>query len=76
MENSVGLITALCPHIGYEKAADLAKEALRTGEPVRSLILKQGLLTQEDLETILNPMSMTEPGISGKDSVINRNETK
>ena len=40
---SVGIITAICPHVGYEKAAILAKEAIRTGASVRDLILRDGL---------------------------------
>jgi len=66
VENSVGIITALCPHIGYQQAASIAKTALRTGESVRSLILKENLLDKETLDEILNPISMTEPGISAK----------
>jgi aspartate ammonia-lyase len=67
VENSVGIITAICPHVGYQAAADIAKKALKTGEPVRDLILKEGLLTEEHLDHILNPVNMTEPGISGKE---------
>ena len=66
-ENSVGIITALCPHVGYEKAAQLAKQAIETGASVRKLILDEGLLDQEALDKILDPYSMTEPGISGKE---------
>ncbi|MBE5868775.1 MAG: aspartate ammonia-lyase [Lachnospiraceae bacterium] len=66
LENSVGIITAICPHVGYQKAADIAKKALKTGESVRSLILQEKLLSAEELEAILDPVKMTEPGISGK----------
>ena len=66
VEQSVGLITATCPYIGYEKAASIAKEALRTGRPVRELILEQKLLPQEQLDQVLDPFVMTEPGILGK----------
>ena len=66
VEKSVGTITALVPHIGYQPAADIAKEALKTGETVRSLILREGLLTEEELDIILNPEQMTKPGIAGK----------
>ena len=72
MENSVGIITAICPHVGYQAAADIAKKALKTGEPVRDLILKEGLLTEEHLGHILNPVNMTEPGISGKELLMNK----
>ncbi len=67
VENSVGIITALCPHVGYQKASLLAKQAIKTGESVRELILREGLLNQKELDCILNTMSMTEPGISGKE---------
>ena len=67
VENSVGIITAICPHVGYQAAADIAKKALKTGESVRSLILQEGLLTEKDLENILDPVHMTEPGISGRE---------
>jgi len=67
VEGSVGTITALCPHIGYARAAKLAKEALHSGIAVHQLILDQGILTREELDTILNAYSMTEPGISGKE---------
>lgn len=67
VENSVGVITALTPHIGYQHAADIAKKAIKTGEPVRKLILAEKLLTEDELNVILDPMSLTEPGISGKE---------
>ena len=67
VEHSVGIITALCPHVGYEKAAEVAKRAIETGAPVRRLILEEGLLDEAALDKILDPYSMTEPGISGKE---------
>lgn len=67
VDNSVGIVTALCPHIGYAKAASLAKKAIKTGVPVRKLILDEGLLNEQELEEILNVKNMTEPGISGKE---------
>lgn len=70
---SVGIITALCPHVGYEAAAVIAKEAIDTGASVKELILRDKLLTEEELDIILNPYSMTEPGISGE-NLLNKNE--
>ena len=67
VENSVGIITAICPHVGYQKAADIAKRAIKSGESVRTLILEEGLLTEEELNYILDPVQLTEPGIPGKD---------
>ena len=69
VENSVGIITAICPYVGYEKAASVAKEAIRTGCSVRELVVSKGLLTNEQLDIILDPFSMTEPGISGNDKL-------
>ncbi|MEQ2835797.1 aspartate ammonia-lyase [Dorea formicigenerans] len=67
VENSVGIITAICPHVGYEKTADIAKKAINSNESVRSLILKENIMNEEELSRILDPIHMTEPGISGKD---------
>ncbi len=71
LENSVGIITAICPHVGYQKAADIAKKALMTGESVRNLIRQEELMTEEELDRILDPVHMTEPGISGEE-LLNR----
>ena len=70
VENSVGVITAICPHVGYQKAADIATQAIKTGESVRDLILKEGLLTEDELNEIMDPVNMTEPGISGKELLV------
>ena len=62
VQRSVGVVTALNPYIGYKKAADIAKESLKTGESVRSLILKEGLMSAEQLDKVLDPHRLTEPG--------------
>lgn len=67
VHNSVGIITAINPHVGYEAASAIAKEALETGKPVRELCIERGLLTNEELDIILHPFEMTNPGISGKE---------
>ncbi len=67
VESSIGIITAICPYVGYEAASRVAKEALRTGRSVRDLILEKGLMDVEQLKTLLDPYTMTEPGILGKD---------
>ena len=64
VENSVGIITAICPYVGYQKAAEIAKEAIKTGESVRKLIIEKGLLAKEQMDEIMDPVQMTEPGIS------------
>ncbi|MBY9078129.1 aspartate ammonia-lyase [Paenibacillus sp. HN-1] len=65
VEKSIGLITALNPHIGYETASMIARESLSSGKPVRDICLERGILSQEALNLILNPFEMTEPGIAG-----------
>ena len=66
LDNSVGIVTALLPHVGYENSSMLAKEAYATGRPIRDLILEKKLLTQEAMDIILSPEEMTVPGIAGK----------
>lgn len=70
VENSVGVITAICPYVGYQKAAEIAKKAIKTGDSVRELILKEKLMDKEQLDAILDPVNMTEPGISGKEGSV------
>jgi len=64
---SVGTITAVCPYIGYAQAAALAKEALKTGIPVRTLLIERGVLAAEEMERILDAHNMTKPGVPGKE---------
>lgn len=66
VERSVGIITAINPHVGYETAARIAKEAIETDRPVREICIERGILTAEELDIILDPMEMTNPGIAGK----------
>lgn len=67
VENSVGIITVINPYVGYQKAADIAKEALSTGRSVRELLIEKGLFDEKQLDEILNVYNMTEPGIMGKE---------
>ncbi len=64
LDNSVGIVTALLPHIGYEKSAELAREAYTTGKPIREIVLDCGLLSKKELDHILSPRQMTRPGIA------------
>ncbi|MBQ8536567.1 MAG: aspartate ammonia-lyase [Clostridia bacterium] len=59
VERSVGIVTALCPLIGYSAACSLAKEALRTRTPIRELVVAHGLLTPQQAEQALEPRNMT-----------------
>lgn len=62
VHNSIGLVTALVPHIGYEASNELAKEALELNKSVYSLVLEKGLLSKDKLEMILAPENMIRPG--------------
>ena len=61
VDNSIGIVTALNPYIGYENASRVAKEALRRGCGVTELVLEEGLLTREQLDDILKPENMIRP---------------
>jgi fumarate hydratase, class II len=61
MERSLMLVTALNPHIGYDAAAKVAKEALASGRTLREVVLAQGLMSAEALDRALDPMAMTKP---------------
>ncbi|WP_017813569.1 MULTISPECIES: aspartate ammonia-lyase [Paenibacillus] len=67
VERSVGMITALNPHLGYEVVSRIAREAIQTGKSVRELCLLYNVLTEEELNIILDPYQMTEPGIAGEE---------
>jgi len=60
-ERTLGLATALNPYIGYRAAAEVVKESLATGRPIRDVVLGKGLLTTEQLDRILDPQATTEP---------------
>jgi aspartate ammonia-lyase len=60
-ESSVGLATLLNEHIGYAKAAEIAKLSVKTGNTLRELILEKGLMTREALDKALDPKRVTEP---------------
>jgi aspartate ammonia-lyase len=62
-EGSMSIVTVLNPHIGYAKAAEIAKEYLKSGKSIRQLVLEKGWLSAEELDRILDLRGMTEPGI-------------
>ncbi len=66
VDGSIGIITALLPHIGYEDASAIAREALTTGKPVKQIILSKGIMSKDKLNAILAVEQMTRPGIAGK----------
>ncbi len=61
IQNSIGIVTALNPVIGYKNSTKIAKEALETGKGVYDLILEHGILSKEDLDLILSPENMIKP---------------
>lgn len=61
VKNSIGIVTALNPIIGYKNSTKIAKEAMATGKGVYDLVLEHDILSQEDLDTILRPENMVEP---------------
>jgi len=62
VERSLAMVTALSPHIGYDAAAKIAREAYESGKTIREVALEKGVLPAGDLEKILDPWRMTEPG--------------
>ena len=58
VENSIGTVTALCPYIGYSRAADIAKRALKEGKSLRRVILEAKILPEDKLDEILDPKKM------------------
>ena len=60
-ESSVGLATLLNQYVGYAKAAEIAKESVRTGKTLRQLILEKGLMSEKDLAKALEAKRVTEP---------------
>ena len=71
LNRSVGIVTALLPHLGYEVCSDLAKEAYNENRAIRDIILERGLLTEAEMNHILSPEEMTKPGIAGQDVLKN-----
>lgn len=61
VKNSIGIVTALNPYIGYKNSTVIAKEALESGKSVYDLVLEHGLLTREKLDDILDPKNMLQP---------------
>ena len=61
IEWGLSLVTALAPHIGYDQAAGLAKEAFRIGKTIREVALARKVLPKEKLDDLLNPAHMLQP---------------
>ena len=69
---SVGIITALNPHLGYETSANIAHEAMKSKVSIRDLCISRKLLSEKELDEILDPYEMTHPGISGSKLLVKR----
>jgi len=61
IERSIGLVTALNPYIGYEKATEVAHEALETGRSVYEIVLEKGFLSRQEMDDIMAPENMIKP---------------
>ena len=61
VEKSLAMVTSLNPHIGYERAAKIAKQAFATGKTIREICREEGILPEATLREALDPWSMTEP---------------
>jgi fumarate hydratase class II len=67
VEQSMALATALNPTIGYDKASEVAKEALKSDRTIREVVLEKGYLSEEEADEVLDPEKMTHRGILGSD---------
>src|SRR5687768_3717041 len=65
LEQSSAMATPLAPYIGYALAAAVAKEAVATGKTIRALVVEKGIFSAEELDQILDPHELTEPGVAG-----------
>ena len=65
VELSMAMVTSLAPIIGYDRAAEIAKESAKTGKTVRELCREKNILPEAELNAALDPIAMTEPGGSG-----------
>src|SRR2546423_885923 len=67
LDRSTAVATALSPYIGYAKTAEIAKESVKTGKPIRELVLERKLLDPALLDRVLSVEEMTQPGGPGKE---------
>src|SRR5947209_2149263 len=74
-QSTVSLATALNPYIGYQKAAEIVKESVATGHSIIDIARERKLLSEKEIEEILDPVSMTEPQVP-KDAARKRDEIK
>ncbi len=65
VEQSLAMVTSLAPKIGYDRAAEIAKESVKTGRTVREISLEKKVLPEDELRLLLDPIGMTAPGGTG-----------
>jgi aspartate ammonia-lyase len=65
MEHSSALSTPLAPYLGYALAADISKQAVRERRTIREIVIERGIFTAEELDELLAPHELTEPGVAG-----------
>jgi len=65
LEYSMAMVTSLAPVLGYDRAAEIAKQSVQTGKTVRQLCLELQVLPTDELEKALDPVQMTKPGGEG-----------
>src|SRR5437764_9333210 len=65
VELSMAMVTSLAPKIGYDRAAEIAKESARSGKTVREICRDKKILPEPELHAALDPVAMTEPGGTG-----------
>jgi aspartate ammonia-lyase len=65
LDRSTAVATALSPHIGYARTAEIAKLSVATGRPIREIVREQRLMPENTLESVLSPEAMTTPGRPG-----------
>ncbi|MGZ6269025.1 MAG: hypothetical protein ACXWMU_00465, partial [Candidatus Limnocylindrales bacterium] len=65
MEHSSALSTPLAPYLGYALAAEISKQAVREGRTIREIVLERGIFTADELDELLAPHELTEPGVAG-----------
>ena len=66
LDRSTAVATALSPYLGYAATAEIAKESVKTGTPIREIVLTRGLMDVKQLEQVLSAEAMTRPGIAGE----------
>ena len=65
VEYSMAMVTSLAPIIGYDRAAEIAKESAKTGKTVRQICMEWKIMSEDELRKALDPIEMTKPGGEG-----------